>query len=192
MCADVGDSKKIGATRYNAKAKQENRRRMGRKIVVSGLRTLNENEEIYAIVTKMLGNGTCEVECTDGARRLCIIRKKFRGRGKSHNRVCQGATVMVGLRDWEKNEKSALPKCDLLEVYSESELRKLKQMGGIDTSNISYRGIVTEHDDVEFDTSADYAGQEGNPEEITAQPDRYREISDDSDDTDSDVDVDDL
>ena len=42
--------------------KQENRRRIGKKIVVAGLRT-SDNDEMFAVVTKMLGNCMCEVRC---------------------------------------------------------------------------------------------------------------------------------
>ena len=48
--------------------------------------------------------------------------------------------------------KIAIPN-DLLEVYNESELRKLKQRGAINFENITHKSIVTENDEIEFDTS---------------------------------------
>lgn len=192
MCADYGDGCKIGTTRSNANVKQDNRRRMGRKVVVSGLRTANQEEECYATVTKMLGNGMCEVKCADSQKRLCIIRKKFRGRVKHSNQVCVGVTVLVGLRTWEKNEKASLPKCDLLEVYSSSEIRKLKQRGGIDLDAIAHEGVVTEAGEFEFE-----AGSAANPivlmDDVPEQPDRYNiSESSDEDESDEDVNIDDI
>ena len=97
MCADLGDGHKVGSSRNTSRLKQENRRRVGKKIVVAGLRTSECEDEMFALIVKMLGNGMCEVSCADGVSRLCIIRKKFRGRQKHKNIVAQGATVMVGL-----------------------------------------------------------------------------------------------
>ena len=77
-----------------------------------------EDGEIYAVVTKMMGNNICQVICIDGKTRLCIIRRKFTGKGKRDNFLVRGKWVLVGLRDWEvvKEDKE---KCDLLEVYSD-------------------------------------------------------------------------
>ena len=48
------------------------------------LRIAEEEGEMYAIVTKMLGNG-CNVHCIDGVSRLCLISGKFKGKNKSMN-----------------------------------------------------------------------------------------------------------
>ena len=169
MCADVGEDHKVGSSRNSSRLKQDNRRRVGKKVVVAGLRTSECSEETFAIVVKMLGNGMCEVSCADGRNRLCIIRKKFRGRQKHKNVVGVGATVMVGLRPWEKNERSSLQKCDLLEVYSESELRKLKQSGALNMDKASRTSIVTEADEIEFAASGDYAND---GDDVGEQPQR--------------------
>lgn len=196
---DFSDQTKVTSTRQTSKAKAENRRRMGRKVVIQGLRTADSEEEVYAVVTKMLGNGMCEVQCVDGEKRLCIMRKKFRrGPAKRQNLVGLGVTILVGLRNWEHNERSAMDKCDLLEVYSSSEVRKLKQMGGISFENITYKGVETENDEFMFDTSSSGIASASGvaldaAEEVSAQPDRYREVSDDeSEGHDSDIDVDDI
>lgn len=192
MCADHGDHGKIGTARYGAKVKQDNRRRLGKKITVSGLRTSDNDDEMFAIVTKMLGNGMCEVRCSDNVDRLCIIRKKFSGRQKQRNQVGVGVTVMVGIRDWEHNEKSRLQKCDLLEVYSESELRKLKQRGAINVENITHQSIVTEDDEIEFDTS-DRNNENTRLEiEIESQPNRNYDATFSSDEDDDDINIDDI
>lgn len=90
---------------------------------------LAENElELYAIVTKNLGNGMCHVLCIDNITRLCHIRGKFRGRGKKDNFVGAGSWLLIGLREWELDKKAdkKLQNCDVLEVYDESDKTRLK------------------------------------------------------------------
>jgi translation initiation factor 1A len=83
------------------------------------------DEEKYAIVTKMLGNGMCQVLCVDSKSRLCIIRGGFKGKNKSSNIIKPGAWVLVGTRDWETVSTGKLSKCDLLEIYKDSDKSKL-------------------------------------------------------------------
>lgn len=93
------------------------------------LRVSEDEYEIYAQVTKMLGNGMCHVITIKGKTLLCIIRGKFRGRGKRDNSIKTGSWVLIGLREWEEVKESAsslLNKCDLLEVYSDIDKEKLK------------------------------------------------------------------
>ena len=49
-----------------------------------------EEGELYAQVTKNMGNGMCHVICQDKITRLCFIRGKFRGRGKRDNTITNG------------------------------------------------------------------------------------------------------
>ena len=101
------------------------------------VRTVKESGEQYAIVQKHLGNCMCMVFCSDGYRRLCIIRKKFTGRRKTDNNISSGSVVMVGLQDYSGGDsgggeagKSAggVKRCDLLYVYSEQEKEKLRKV----------------------------------------------------------------
>lgn len=88
------------------------------------LRLLESDLERYAIVTKMLGNSMCHVKCADDVTRLCLIRKKFTGKHKGNNFLKPGSWILVGLRDWEtKSDK--IEKCDLMEVYTDSDKSKL-------------------------------------------------------------------
>ena len=100
------------------------------------LRTSSNEFELYAQVSKVLGNGMCHVLCvSDGATRLCHIRGKFRGRGKSDNIVKNGTWLLVGLREWENGSSGTTKKlqnCDLLEVYSDLEKEKLKTTVKVD------------------------------------------------------------
>ena len=49
----------------------------------------SEGQE-YAKVTKLLGNNNCEVLGIDGEIRMCVIRKKFSGKGKRDNLLYKG------------------------------------------------------------------------------------------------------
>lgn len=89
---------------------------------------LSQNEfEQYAIVTKLLGNGMCEIYLNNNTRLIGHIRNKFRGRNKRHNLVSVLAIVLVGLRDYEKPAKN----CDILTIYDDIQIDQLKQMPSI-------------------------------------------------------------
>ena len=104
------------------------------------LRVAEEEAEKYAIVTKMVGNG-CMVHCEDDVIRLCIIRGKFQGKGKSTNIISCGAWLLVGLRDWETVKEKSIPKCDLLEVYTHVDKERLKS-----TSTTVNWSVLAEND----------------------------------------------
>ena len=97
------------------------------------LRLVEEEGEIYAQVSKDFGNGMCEVICNDNIKRLCIIRGKYRGRGKRDNEIRVRSIIMVGLREWETHFENSkkLEKCDLLEVYSDYDVERLKKSADI-------------------------------------------------------------
>jgi len=93
----------------------------------SGLKKLRLSQdpcEIYAKVTKLLGNSMCYVEDTTNHELLCIIRGKFRGKEKLE----VGTWVLVGDRSWETEKKDTKPKCDLLEIYSKDEMERLNKI----------------------------------------------------------------
>jgi initiation factor 1A len=97
------------------------------------VRVAKEAGEQYAIVQKHLGNCMCTVVCSDGYRRLCIIRKKFTGRRKTDNNISSGSVVLIGLRDYSSgsNESESgkdTKRCDLLYVYSDQEKEKLRKL----------------------------------------------------------------
>lgn len=94
--------------------------------VKRNLRLIQEEGEVYAVVTKLYGGANCEVICMDGVVRLCVIRNKFRGRHKRDNQIEMGTWVLVGLRDWEARTANKQPRCDMLEVYNATEKEKLQ------------------------------------------------------------------
>jgi initiation factor 1A len=110
-----------------------------------------DDDEVYAIINRMLGSNICEVLCIDGKTRLCIIRGKFSGKGKRDNRLFRGKWVLVGLRSWQVTSKEK-EKCDLLEVYSDNDKEKL-----IKNSKQNFRIFLsvssdgdTDHEQVQF------------------------------------------
>ena len=125
------------------------------------LRISEEEDEVYACVVKLLGNGMCHVNClepNDSAKlRLCIIRNKFRGRGKRDNQLIVGTYVLVGVRSWESTS-STIEKCDLIEVYNNSEVVRLKDQVNRKWNNIHVAAIHesgNDGDEVDFVFSND-------------------------------------
>jgi initiation factor 1A len=114
------------------------------------LRVSEDEGEIYAIVTKMLGNNMFHCYCIDDVVRLGHIRGKFTGRGKRDNMVEGGKWVLIGLREWDvSSDKSSsvakgkvkMQQCDLLEVYSDMDKQRLKEC-------VSARWVVLDNNDI--------------------------------------------
>lgn len=95
------------------------------------LRVSEDEGEIYAIATKMLGNNMFYAHCIDDQLRLCHIRGKFTGRGKRDNTIVSGTWVLVGIREWDDSSLASDDKkvqhCDILEVYTEYDKERLKE-----------------------------------------------------------------
>ena len=91
---------------------------------VKQLRVAIDEAEKYGVVSKMLGNGMCYVRILGSGSsgdKLCIIRNKFKGRGKRDNILDSGSWVLVGMREWASKQDT----CDLLEVYNDGERDRL-------------------------------------------------------------------
>jgi translation initiation factor 1A len=116
---------------------------------ITRLRVSEDEGEIYAIATKMLGNNMFHCFCIDGLTRLCHIRGKFTGRGKRDNIVSGGKWILIGLREWDtatdKKGKEKLQQCDLLEIYSDTDKYRLKE-------SISQNWSILDKNDVSRDT----------------------------------------
>jgi initiation factor 1A len=127
------------------------------------LRLSEDEGEIYAIVTKMLGNGMFHCYCIDGDIRLGHIRGKFSGRGKRDNMVEIGKWVLIGLREWDIIEsttkkvsgKDKLQKCDLLEVYSDSDKLRLKDTVVADWSDLEANDVSRTTKEVNMDDTTE-------------------------------------
>jgi initiation factor 1A len=121
------------------------------------IRKAKEEGEIYAVVSKMFGGKECEVMCLDGKTRRCVMRSKFTFRGKAENNLSVGVMILVGVRDWEVRH-TGNEKCDLLEVYSNSEKDRLKQCESCDFSALNAIMIGTaaaKHGDDVFSNYSD-------------------------------------
>jgi initiation factor 1A len=121
-------------TTGGSKAKGQARKFVTNSKQARALRVSTDESEIYAQVTKYLGNGMCDVICVDGITRLCHIRGKFRGRGKKDNMVSTGSWLLVGLREWATEKKDKKESCDLLEVYSDTDKDGLRNIKTVDWS----------------------------------------------------------
>ena len=138
---------------------------------INNLRVSQDISEVYAIVTKMLGNGMFHCHCIDVKIRLGHIRGKFSYRsGKRDNMVQVGKWVLVGLREWDTSDTSCISKqsekfqqCDLLEVYNDTDKLRLKETVNqnwaiLETNDVTKitSGITSELESIIFATDQDY------------------------------------
>lgn len=104
-------------------------KKMGRKFVnapkSNKLRLSQDDDEIYACVTKLLGNGMAHIINSNDTKMLLHIRNKFRGRSKRDNTLKCGTIILAGKRTFETVKEGKLENCDLLEVYTDSEINSL-------------------------------------------------------------------
>jgi initiation factor 1A len=122
-----------------------------------------EEDECYAQVVACLGNNMLHVMCFDGIKRLCFIRGAFRGRSRRDNNAKNGSWVLVGLRSYETGD-TKMGKCDLLEVYSDTDKDKLKDTNPamfskfVQYENTMYGGGEEKDDGITFtnDVEEDY------------------------------------
>ena len=114
-------------------------------IINKRVRLSESEDEIYGVATKILGGGKFHVMCNDSVTRLCNIGGKFSGKHKHSNFIKNGTWVLVGLRTWE-TVIDKMPKCDLLECYSDFDKDKLLQ-----TTNTFKPLIDEDNDDINID-----------------------------------------
>lgn len=145
------------------RAKRDARKHVGTNVNEKEVRYMKEDGEMYAIIRKVFGGGMCDAMCLDGKARLCIIRNKFKGRGRSQNSVDSGCWALIGIRDWEVR-KDGRQVCDLLTIYTSSERDKLIQKGDTDFSALL--GVLKEMNDKEKKDSGTSAIEFSNATEI--------------------------
>jgi translation initiation factor IF-1 len=130
------------------------------------VRTSKDDNELYAIATKMLGNNMFQCHCIDNIVRICCIRGKFSGRNKRDNTIVPGTWVLIGLREWENTSSSNVKKlqqCDLLEIYSGISKERLKELedrnwsilNSNDLSKVDTLATNNDGNDFEFMTDRD-------------------------------------
>lgn len=87
----------------------------------SGVRVADEGE-IYGVVTKCLGNGQLLIQLKGMGERMCKIRGKFNKKNKDV--ISVGTWVLVADQSYSTKQTH----CELLEIYTPSEMKKLKDM----------------------------------------------------------------
>jgi initiation factor 1A len=157
-----------------------------RKFATSGkvaakTRLSMDESEVYAQVTAIMGGGVCHVTCADGKSRMCVIRGKFRGRGKRDNFVTRGTWVLVGTREWASESASdkVLDKCDLLEVYNDVDKEKLKTLPG--QRSVFAQFVANDNASSNIGSSTSSSGRMDNEDFVfsTATEDDYHRLMND-------------
>lgn len=69
---------------------------------------INTNQQVYGVITKVLGGSKVEVHCADNTTRTGRIRGKFRNKFFFRRSVI----VLVALRDFQNSV------CDVIPVYN--------------------------------------------------------------------------
>ena len=155
-------------------------------------RFAKDEDEIYACCTKVIGQGYFEVLCVDNKSRLCIARKKFKGRSKRDNLIIVGTKLLVGVRSYETVKEKKLEKCDLLEVYKDYNYDKLVQHETkYDWSIFNDVGIIDKQN-TQNDTSIVFTNEE--PEEkddVTRLNENNIEINEDEN-IEEEIDIDEI
>jgi hypothetical protein len=132
---------------------------MARKLTTSfdshSLRIPTSPLELFAVVSKILGNGMCHVitKLFDKPL-LCHIRNKFSGRSKRNNFIGNNSVILIGLRDWEEpNFKN----CDLLEIYDTSSISILSSLPSFDINHLINPSTTSyhSHDELEFTNTSE-------------------------------------
>lgn len=113
------------------------------------LRIPESEFEIFGSVTKMYGNGMCQIITNNNVNLMGHIRGSFRGKHKRHNTITTTCIVLVGLREWESTQKN----CDILTIYNDSDLEQIKNLPNIDIEYLlSLRiGASNYKDESDFD-----------------------------------------
>lgn len=91
------------------------------------LRLSTHPSEKYACVTKINGNGMCNVTTSDGLTLLGHIRGNMRGSSKRNNFISPFSIVLIGLREWESTPTN----CDILCLYSSHDVSALATIPNI-------------------------------------------------------------
>ncbi|GFE55209.1 translation initiation factor [Babesia ovis] len=117
-----------------------------------------EDQE-YAQVLRMLGNGRLEAYCFDGNKRLCHIRGKMRKRVW----VNAGDIILVSLRDYQDS------KADVIAKYTPDEARSLKAYGELpESTKINETDLYDEEGDggIEFQDESSASDSEDGKEDV--------------------------
>ena len=155
-----------------------NKRKKGKKAPQESSRELEFKGEMeeYGQVTRLLGDARMEIQCFDGIKRIGHIRGKMRKR----NWIANGDIVLVSLREYEQE------KCDVINKYTEDEVRKLKKAGEIPES-AKWPNENDDEDKVKKDDYNDIVFEEDEPKE-----EKKTKKIDEEEEDEKEVDIDDI
>jgi len=113
--------------------------------------------EQFAFVTKMLGNGMCEIYTNNNVRLIGRIRNAFRGKNKRHNLITINSIVLVGLHEWEKIPKN----CDIMVIYEPNHIEQLKNNPNININHVlNLQLTATSHQKIKKEADFDFVDEE--------------------------------
>uniref|UniRef100_A0A0N4ZSH8 Eukaryotic translation initiation factor 4C n=1 Tax=Parastrongyloides trichosuri TaxID=131310 RepID=A0A0N4ZSH8_PARTI len=139
----------------------------------------DSDDQEYAQVLKMLGNGRLIAFCFDGKERLCHIRGKMRKKVW----INTGDIILVGLRDYQDS------KADVILKYTPDEARVLKSEGHLpEAAKLNEAGDEIEEADVEFadigGIDEDGAGEKSDSDDLKSSDESNEESDEESDNED--------
>lgn len=133
-----------------------------RELVYKNIDELQE----YAQVEKLLGNCRCELNCFDGIKRLGHIRGSMT---KKKIWITTGNVVLVSLREYEDK------KCDILYLYTDKEVKRLKSEGHIPENIVLNDQVVPENKDIGFDIEDTKDSSESDDENLKTLKENFEE-----------------
>lgn len=138
-----------GGNKAKGMARKDTKSSNGRMLQVS-----TNAYEKYACVTKIYGGPRCEVFINETTTLIGNIRGKMTGRQKKNNLIVPPCIVLVGLHDWESVPKN----CDILCIYDDNEISKLKTMPDVDISAIIKKreSLSCGHSASNYDSSSSF------------------------------------
>ncbi|KAG7698093.1 hypothetical protein KL930_001755 [Ogataea haglerorum] len=138
------------------KGKGGKNRRRGKNENWSQKRELiyKDEQQEYAQITKMLGNGRVQAACFDGVTRIAHIRGKLRKKVW----MAQGDIILVALREFQDNQ------ADVVHKYTADEARTLISQGELpETAKINQTDTFGE--DVDDDANFEFGNESEDGEE---------------------------
>jgi len=95
--------------------------------ISNGLRTAEDEDELYAIITQKLGYGHILAIGIDNTEYMVHIGGKFNSEIKNMKKY---DFILIGKRVWETTTNKKQPRADLLEIYNETDKKKLLKING--------------------------------------------------------------
>lgn len=120
--------------------------------------TRTEDQQ-YGVITKMLGDCRVNVKFIDDSERLIETMGIIRGKLRRRVWMNVGNVVLVAQRDYDK-------KVDIIDKYSDDNVRKLKRMGEIHKLLLDFDGPEDETEDGFDFFGADDDKVDKKPEEV--------------------------